>query len=245
MKEFPVKIFAAVSLLFCSSMLRAQSTQFSGWLFYLHSIKIKTKFSIHLDVQLRSTDELKAMRTIIIRPGLNWQAGKNSVATLGYAFIPNRSAIGNMNGLFAEHRIWQQFVYNHNLLKTRIAHRIRAEERFIPVVAVSNNDLAVTDRIYSTRFRYFFRDIIPFVQKPKFEKGPFAAVQNEIFFNITHKQNVTGKLFDQNRAYIAMGYRLKPSFDIEAGYMNQYVSGRNNNFLNNHIIQVATYLRLN
>jgi hypothetical protein len=80
-------------------------------------------------------------------------------------------------------------------------------------------------------------------QTARFEKGWFAALQNEIFFN-TGGYSSTGKTFDQNRAYLAAGYRLSSQLDLEMGYMNQYISGAGQASTNNHILQVATYLRL-
>ena len=98
--------------------------------------------------------------------------------------------------------------------------------------------------MYANRLRYFFRDVIPFSGKKQFAKGMFASVQNEIFVNLGDKSNVNGKFFDQNRAYISVGYRFVKSFDAEIGYMNQYVSGKGSSYVNNNILQLATYLRL-
>jgi hypothetical protein len=55
---------------------------------------------------------------------------------------------------------------------------------------------------------------------------------------------VNGETFDQNRAYVAVGYRFSARFDLEAGYLNQYIDHRNDNFSNVHVAQVAGYLRL-
>ena len=97
--------------------------------------------------------------------------------------------------------------------------------------------------MYANRFRYFIRNILPLNAEPGFSKGMFAALQNEVFLNFGNKENVNGKTFDQNRLYMAVGYRFSKSFDLEAGYMNQYINGRNND-VNNHIAQIATYIRL-
>ena len=106
------------------------------------------------------------------------------------------------------------------------------------------------------RLRYFFRGIIPLsaqtdgmasagpAKSAAFTKGFFAAVQNEIFFNLGDKTAVNGKVFDQNRVLLAGGYRLSKQFDMELGYMNQYISGAGSNSTNNHIVQLATYVRL-
>ena len=72
----------------------------------------------------------------------------------------------------------------------------------------------------------------------------FSALQNEVFLNVGDKSAVNGKVFDQNRFYLALGYRLSAEFDIEAGYLNQYVSGSNDNLSRAHILQLATYVRL-
>ncbi|MNR03834.1 hypothetical protein D3C85_1197500 [compost metagenome] len=70
----------------------------------------------------------------------------------------------------------------------------------------------------------------------------FAALQNELLFNIQNKEQLNGSLFDQNRAYLAVGYRVSKSFDIEAGYLNQRIKGANNNTVNN-VAQLALYTR--
>ena len=69
-------------------------------------------------------------------------------------------------------------------------------------------------------------------------EGVFAAVQNEIFFH-----TADGGSFDQDRAYVAAGYRMSPQFDIEMGYLNQYADAGGTS-TSNHILQVATYIRL-
>lgn len=109
---------------------------------------------------------------------------------------------------------------------------------------VINNQLKNDESVYANRFRYFIRNVIPFQQQKTFSKGVFAALQNEVFVNIGNTSNVNGKFFDQNRLYLAMGYRLSSSFDLETGYLNQYISGRSGTFTNNHVWQVAGYLRL-
>jgi hypothetical protein len=78
----------------------------------------------------------------------------------------------------------------------------------------------------------------------KFEKGMFVSLQDEIMVNINGASAVNDKFFDQNRAYVSLGYRLSAKADIEMGYMNQYVAGRNDNRVVNNILQLGIYLRL-
>lgn len=145
---------------------------------------------------------------------------------------------------------------HHGIHAAILSHRLRLEQRFLPKFHAEGGNLAHNGHAHSNRLRYFTRAVIPLggsrhsvsdtaraVPSP-FTRGFFAAVQNEIFANISGTSAVNGKFFDQNRAYFAVGYRYTRQFDLELGYMNQYISGTGSNSTNNHILQIATYLRL-
>ncbi|MDF2385335.1 DUF2490 domain-containing protein [Nostoc ellipsosporum NOK] len=227
----------------CAITASAQS-QFSGWGASFNTIKLNKKFSVHADVQWRSTDEVKQTQTLLLRSGINFHANKNFILTAGYAYISNRSRSGNLSAYIPEHRIWQQLIYNHKIKTVFTQHRFRLEQRFISTTGIVNNELEKTGTVTSHRARYFIRNILPFQNAASFTEGWFGALQNEVFVNVANTDRVNGKFFDQNRLYLAIGYRLSRSFDLEAGYMNQYISGRGDRFVNNHIAQLATYLRL-
>ena len=219
-------------------------TTFNGWFAANNMFRVNKKFSIHLDVQARSTDQLEYLNTFIFRPGLNWHFRKNMIATLGYGYFLGRRVNSGVSGYAPEQRIWQQLVINQNAGFIPVQHRFRLEQRFISKTGVENGDLEVYSNGFANRFRYFTRAVIPFNGSKPFGKGIFAALQNEVFLNIGDKSDVNGKFFDQNRFYLALGYRLSEKFDLETGYMNQYVSGLNDNISRSHILQLATYLRL-
>ncbi len=200
--------------------------------------------SIHFDTQLRSTDELQHIQTYLFRTGLNYHLNKSMTVTGGYAFINNRRVVNNVSGYAPEHRIWEQFTFTHKIKKVAVQHRFRLEQRFISKSTVVNNELKNEGTVNANRLRYFLRSVIPFQKQQSFTKGVFGVVQNEIFFNVGDNDNVNDKVFDQNRLYLAIGYRLCKKADLELGYMNQYVNGRGNVSTNNNIIQVASYLRL-
>ena len=97
--------------------------------------------------------------------------------------------------------------------------------------------------VFSQRLRYFFRTMVPLSkQDSTFKKGAFLALQNELFLNLQNKNELNNHVFDQNRAYIAVGYRLSPKIDIEAGYLNQAIKGASTNTINN-VLQLALYTR--
>jgi len=228
----------------CLSQSQAQSqVQHTGWLASFNTFKLNNNLSLHFDGQVRSTDNIKQVQSILLRPGLNYHFNNKLSATIGYAFIGNRRTIGNISELMPEHRIWQQAIYNHKINKIAVAHRFRFEERFISRVKAVNNTLETDSYAQAYRFRYFMRSITPLTKQQSFTKGVFFALQDEVFLNTGNKNAVNGQTFDQNRLYLAFGYRLPNKIDLEAGYMNQYIKTRTA-FTNNHIAQLAIYKRL-
>lgn len=233
----------------------AQSqTQFAGWAATFQNYKLTSKTGFYFDIQWRSTDQWQQMHALLIRPGINLYLTPSLTATAGYAFIPQQRISGGVTGYQPEHRTWEQLVFTHPLRKTHVshtltthtvkptlAHRLRLEQRYLPRHHAEGNRLVRDGHRYAGRLRYFARAITP-LGNP--DAGWFAAVQNEIFFNIGDNSAVNGKFFDQNRAYVAAGYRCSRQFDMEIGYMNQYINGAGSNSTNNHILQLATYVRL-
>lgn len=219
-----------------STTLLAQTIkQSTGWLFLMNNTKINDNWGAYMDIQLRSADQFDHVRNLMFRPGVTYYINKKSEATLGYLLNETYNTSSSGIGTLTEHRIWEQYIYKHKVNTANFSHRFRLEQRFIE--RANNEDL------FAQRFRYFFRIILP-LQKDKqnFDKGPFAALQNEVFLNVQHKNELNGYVFDQNRAYLAAGYRFGPKLDIELGYMNQSSKGASRNTMNN-ITQLAVYTR--
>ena len=229
-----LKIALGAILLFPFSVF-AQTVEQTGWLAWFNSYKFKERWAMHLDVQLRSADDVDYSRNLLVRPGLTYLINQNQNVTAGYAWIetfdnPDLSTDKNLT----EHRIWEQYVLSYKLKGLPLTHRFRLEQRFIERPA---------EDIFSQRIRYFARVIVPLKKdKASFSKGAFAALQNEVFFNLQNKSKLNDKFFDQNRAYLALGYRVNPRLDLEAGYLNQYVDGLSSNTVN-HAGQLALYTR--
>jgi len=218
--------------------------QQSGWLASFNTFRLDNRFSIHFDAQWRGTDNIKNMQTALLRTGLNYKPGKNSTFTAGYAFISNRRVISGISGYAPEHRLWEQLIVHQKIKNLSVSHRFRLEQRFISKSQAVNNELVHEGSVYASRIRYFIRTIIPLAKEKEFSKGLFGAVQNEVFLNFGNRSVVNGKYFDQNRLYLALGYKLSARLSFDAGYMNHYVNGRNNSFTNTHIIQLAAYTQL-
>lgn len=230
-------LLAAFYLIAVGKPFAQTQYQNSGWLFFLNNTKFNEKWGLQFDVQIRSADDWNHVRNTLIRPALQYFINKNSNLALGYLWQTtqvNEPGTDNYNTLH-EHRIFEQYIYNHKISSVFVGHRFRVEQRFI--------GRAGNDDLFSQRFRYFFRLIKPLQKtQPTFTKGAFLALQNEVFLNIQNKDQLNKSVFDQNRAYLALGYRFSKKLDIEAGYMNQAVNGLTNNTLNN-ITQLAIYTR--
>jgi hypothetical protein len=266
-----------ISALFFCGLIRPifAQTQFAGWVGTFQNYKLSPTFGFYFDAQWRSTDQVKQMYALLLRPGLNLYLTPRLTGTVGYAFIPQQRFNSGVEGYLPEHRIWEQLTYTHpvNLGSVHsgaghsvahrratptLTHRLRLEQRYLPRHHAEGNDLVRDGHRSAHRLRYFFRGIVPLSSQPDqtatagsgpvrsaaFTRGFFAAVQNEIFFNIGDRSAVNGKLFDQNRMLLAGGYRVSKQFDMELGYINQYISGAGSNSTNNHIVQLATYVRL-
>lgn len=231
------RIFIALLMCCGLSNVKAQTIQQnSGWLFLMNTTKFNDKWGMHMDVQLRTQDEWDGLRNLLVRPGLTYYISSNSDVTLGYLYTPTLLNVdGAAKSTLTEHRIWQQYIYKHKLGPVAISHRFRLEQRFI--------ERQSGDDLFAQRGRYFVRGIIP-LQKTEtaFEKGAFVALQNEVFLNVQSKDELNGSIFDQNRAYVAAGYRFSKKMDVELGYMNQSLKGAARNTSNN-IVQLAVYTR--
>lgn len=231
-----IVLSAMVLIIMASGKLYAQTQhQNSGWFMFLNNTKFNDKWGLQFDVQLRSADDWGYLRNTLVRPALQYFINNQHNVALGYLWqTTHTESAGSPDLNLHEHRIFEQYIYSHKIKSVFASHRFRVEQRFI---GRSGED------VFSQRFRYFFRLIQPLQKaQPTFTKGPFVALQNEVFLNIQNKDKINNSVFDQNRLYLAAGYRFSKQFDLEAGYMNQATKGIANNTVNN-IAQLAVYTR--
>lgn len=209
--------------------------QNAGWLMFVNNTKFSEKWGMQLDAQLRSADNWDYVRNTLVRPAVQYFINDQNNVALGYLWqTTDFRLVGVSKNLFSEHRIFEQYIHMHKIKSIFASHRLRVEQRFIE---------RPNEEVFSQRFRYFFRLIQPLQkQQPSFTKGPFAALQNEVFLNIQNKEMINNSLFDQNRLYLAAGYRFSKKLDLEVGYMNQAIKNTSNH-INNSIIQFAVYTR--
>ena len=140
----------------------------------------------------------------------------NNNLLLGYGFIKSQNYLPNSDEKvnIDEHRIFQQFVTKQAIGRVKVQHRYRFEQRW------------VEDQDVKLRFRYFLLLNVPINNPDLVEKTWYLSTYNEIFLN--HKGNV----FDRNRLYGGLGFKLNSMARFELGYMNQFFNSGSRDQLN-------------
>jgi len=238
-------VFACLSFVLLSSTeARGQRNRFSGWFFNTQNIKINNKFSFQFDNQLRTTDNWRSADIYLMRTGVTMVLKNGYAIAAGYNFINFWKTIENVHDDVSEHRLWQQIQYSKQNNKSLFQHRIRIEERWMPVVGVRNNKFYKKDENINSRFRYWSRWQWPFSGKPNFQKGFYGAIQDETIFNLTGARHTNKMLFDQVRGYIGTGYRLNKNLDVEAGYMFVCLVDKDKKSIITNAMQLSAAVRL-
>ncbi|RZK21020.1 MAG: DUF2490 domain-containing protein [Pedobacter sp.] len=244
-----ILLLTMISFMALGKLSAQTQYQNSGWFMFVNNTKFNEKWGLHLDFQLRSSDDIKHVRNMLFRPGITYYINSKQNITLGYlltqTYNPEFDLIDVspdiiLNRTANEHRIWEQYILNHKIKSVFASHRLRLEQRFIERSLVQPGS---DEHIFAQRFRYFFRLIQP-LQKAEasFDKGAFVALQNEVFLNFQNKDKLNNSVFDQNRLYLAAGYRFSKKVDLEVGYMNQAIKTTIGH-TNNSIVQLAVYTR--
>jgi hypothetical protein len=235
-----IRIFicSAIFLIGYIKTASAQTNELSGWAAWFHTQRFNKHWGASFDGQFRSAHHAESLKNVLLRPNLNYYFGGNKSATLGYAYVSTNGRTATGAKTFREeNRIFEQFIVTQKAgVNTAISHRFRLEQRYLGATPTQQE-------VFSQRVRYFIRGLIPFNSEPTFTNGTFLALQNEVFANVQNKAKVNNHFFDQNRAYVAFGYRINKKIDIEAGYLNQYIQQTQAHTIN-HIVQIALYTRI-
>ena len=246
-----IQAFTFLSLLLICFNMQAQETRTNAshtnaWLMYFGNHKFSSRVGLHAEVQWRRHDVFAEAQQLLLRTGIDYYLKDNSRITLGYAFVQTHP-YGEfpVAEAFPEHRIWQQFLTTQTLGKFKLSHRYRLEQRFIG----NSTTGTMENGRYENRVRYMAKLTVPLVKDWK--RPLFAAAYDEIFINFG--KEVGYNIFDQNRAYAALGITVSSAFKIELGYLYQLVQLRSldvtgntpkNKIENNHTLQIGIFSTL-
>ncbi len=194
----------------------SQESKLGNWLMYFGNKKINQNWNWHHEVQYRNYNAIGDLEQLLLRTGIGYNLTENNNnILLGYGFILSQNYIANSNEKVdvRESRIYQQFTTRQKFNRVSIQHRYRFEQRFI-------------EDDFRLRFRYFLSVNIALNNKEIVDNTFYASAYNEIFMN--SEDNI----FDRNRLYGGLGYRLNKSTRFEIGYMNQFLQNINRDQIN-------------
>lgn len=199
-----------IACVFTYSVCNAQQTENTGWIFINHQQKLTPKFDLLFDAQLRSADHFDYLTTLLLRGGLSYNFNKKHSAALGYVYKGDWEH-DDMGGIAytLENRIFEQYLYQFKIHHIEFNVRARLEQRFVKDEQVD----------FSQRARAYASMQLPLLTDSAFTRGWFLGLQNELFVNVQHKERVNHSFFDQNRPYVALGYRFSKKIDTQLGYL--------------------------
>ena len=197
----------------------------NGWFMYFGTHKVSEKWGVHLEAQFRGADIIKSEQQYLFRTGVNYHFNPQTFATVGYCYVHTAQYGGfPAQSAFPENRIWEQIQVKNQLGTVELVNRFRMEQRFVnapTLVGVLGNVYEPGDAVYTNRFRVLNRISIPFKDKTIQDKSFYVSAYDELFVNFG--KNVALNIFDQNRIYIALGYKIPKIGRLEIGYLNQRI----------------------
>ncbi|MFK7784338.1 MAG: DUF2490 domain-containing protein [Crocinitomicaceae bacterium] len=211
------KIFATLALCVFSTLAFSQSSDLGNWWIYFGNKKINSKFNWHHEVQYRNYNVIGDLEQLLLRTGIGYNlTEKNNNLLVGYGFIRSENYFPLVDEKFVinEHRVYQQFITKQSFGRVKVQHRYRLEERW------------VEDQDFKMRFRYFLALNVALNNNDMVDNTFYLSAYNELFIN--HQNN----LFDRNRLYGGVGYKLNSLVRFELGYMNQFFGSANRDQLN-------------
>lgn len=236
-----ITVFLALFICISSTaqVKRLHTTNNNGWFMYFGDHKVSKNWGIHLEAQLRRNEPVKNPQQLLLRTGINYHFNNNAFATIGYCFVETYP-YGEfaVKASFPEHRLWEQLQIKNQLGRFEMVNRFRLEQRWMNLPVLVNNKYQPGDPVYQNRFRMLNRFSIPFKGKVIADKSLYATVYDE--FMLSFGKHVNMNIFDQNRAYAAIGYKIPKVGKLEAGYMQQLILKSDGiKVENNHTLQLG------
>ncbi len=199
-----IKLATLIFALLLPVFAYSQDSNLGNWLIYIGNKKLTNKWNLHHEVQYRNYNAIGDLEQLLLRTGVGYTFNeKKNNLLLGYGYILSENYIGNTDekNSVNEHRVFQQFTSKQQVGLVNLNHRYRFEQRFV-------------EDGFKMRFRYFLGLNIPLTKKEK--HNYYISAYNEIFLNSE------AAVFDRNRLFGGLGFKLNKSIKIEAGYMNQF-----------------------
>jgi hypothetical protein len=216
------------------SNLRVSDPNANAWLMYFSDARLSERWGVHTEAQWRRAELGQRPLQNFFRAGANYYTNQNLMLTAGYAYALT-FPYGDfpVAEKFPERRIYEQLLLKNAHGPVQVAHRFRQEQRWLRRPLQS-------EYTYLNRTRYQVRAAVA-LRRPSagiLPHTPYLAVSDEVFVNFG--RNVARNIFDQNRAYAALGYQFTKALALELGYLHHLVAqGNGTVFEYNHTLQVG------
>ncbi|MEY4350376.1 MAG: hypothetical protein RL078_423 [Bacteroidota bacterium] len=219
------KLILSLLLIGAIGAIQAQKTiddQFHAWTVVQGNHHLNNKFDLHTEYQFRRSNGYADWQQSLLRVGLDYKLNPQLTLTAGYAWVLSfpygtQPILNNTD----ESRIWEQVNLKQNFGPIQIQHRYRLEQRWIEQFAQQNGQINQLDNVFRQRFRYRAPALIPLTKKGMVNNTPFLNVNDEVFLGFG--KGIGKNVLDQNRFIAAFGWRFNQDFNIQIGYLNQFV----------------------
>lgn len=231
-------LFMAITPVWSQSNYELKNN-YNGWLMYFGDHKFASKWGIHLEAQVRQNNYITSPQQLLLRSGINYHLNSTIFATAGYCYVLTYPyGADPALARFPENRIWEQLQLKHQSGKIELVNRYRIEQRSVQIPRKNSADELFYEQVYTNRFRLLTRVSIPLKGSEIKDKSWYISLYDELF--VSFGKNVAFNVFDQNRAYLALGYKIPRVGRLEIGYLNQLIIKSNGiKVENNHTLQVG------
>lgn len=214
-------------------------SDFQLWHQLYIATKLPKRMLFDFDLQVRRTNQLlgdtagtagtnegPAPNTwLILRPIFGYQALPWLSAWAGYAFnaiLYNEPSLRSVKNV-TEHRIFEQIAIAHSHGRWSFKLRTRLEQRYRSR-GPGSPDQSGGGTAWAIRFRQMAQANFTMLQG----KPWLLVAWDEVFVNCNATEYVTKPGFNQNRAFVGIGYGPDESVLAQLGYLNQYARSYGN-----------------
>lgn len=191
-----------------------------AWFLVLNRAHLSERWSVGNEFHLRRHDFVQQQKQLLVRPWIDYRAGKGFTASFGYSYI--RTDPHGESGLTSpvnEHNLWEQVTLSHDPWEqVNFSHRLRLEHRWIDGTE------------YRKRFRYRL------TARFRLAGSWYVHAFNELWVNVNEGIHVSG--FDRNWIYAGIGYSFGDLASAELAYLDQFDNG-SAGYFNNRGLQVT------
>ena len=170
---------------------------------------LRGSWSVFTEVEARqATAQLPAQA--LGRLALRWHVGRSFSLSTGYVLARNQVP-ANPEITLPEHRFYQELALADATGPLRVAHRLRAEERWLRLAPGAGFSFA-------PRLRYQLRLLVPLHRAGRLPVGAaYLLAADEVFAGL----GTQAQLLEENRLNLGLGYRCGPRTTLEVSYLWQ------------------------